>query len=172
MADIFSKLAAAGPSPEIEEGRQLFAPLIGSWELESTWYEHDGSKRHGNGEWHFDWILGGRGVQDVIFMKEAPADEYGTTIRCYDAGLDAWYVSFMQPAGREFVSLVARKSGDHIVQEGRVLDDSSLERWTFSDISAEGFRWRGESSRDHGTTWRLDQELTATRRHSRFESGV
>jgi hypothetical protein len=164
MAEIFSKLAAAGPNAEIEESHQLFAPLIGGWELESTWYERDGSTRQGRGEWHFDWVLGGRGVQDVIFMKGAPADEYGTTIRCYDADLDVWYVSFMLPAGREFVSLVARGSGDRILQEGRALDDSSLERWTFSDITADGFRWRGESSRDDGTTWRLDQEMTATRR--------
>ena len=164
--DIFNTLAAEGPNAAIEESRQCFAPLIGSWSLESIWYEQNEPTRQGNGEWHFAWVLGGRGVQDVIFMRGASPDEYGTTIRCYDAGLDTWFVTFMQPAGREFVSLVARRLDDQIVQEGRALDESSLERWTFSETTSESFRWRGESSRDGARTWRLDQQMTASRLQS------
>jgi hypothetical protein len=50
-----------------------------------------------------------------------------------------------------------------VVQEGLALDSSSLQRWTFSEITDGGFHWRAESSRDGGETWRLDQEMRGTR---------
>ena len=41
-------------------------------------------------------------------------------------------------------------------------DDPQL-RWRFTDIEPNSFRWRGESSRDGGATWDLDEEMLATR---------
>ena len=163
MPDLFRLLAATGPHAGMDENRRLYAPFIGSWEVDATWYERDGSTREAKGEWTFGWVLGGRGVQDVLFRRGASADEYGTSIRCYDAAIDAWHVTWMAPAGGEFVALVGRRVGDNIVQEGRALDGSSLERWTFSEITREGFLWRAESSRDDGQRWRLDQEMRGER---------
>jgi hypothetical protein len=88
------------------------------------------------GEWRLAWILGGRGVQDLLFAKGVPAD---------------------------LVTQIGRKVGDEIVQDGQALDGSSLERWTFSEITEGPFHWRAESSRDGGKTWRLDQEMWARR---------
>ena len=41
-------------------------------------------------------------------------------------------------------------------------DDPQL-RWRFTDIEANSFRWRAESSRDAGATWEPDEEMVATR---------
>jgi hypothetical protein len=163
MPDLFTMLAADGPDDVLDEARRLYAPLIGSWEVSATWYEPDGSIRTARGEWYFRWVLGGLGVQDLLFEKGVPAHRYGTTIRCYDAAIDAWRVTWMAPAGTEFVTLVGRHVGDEIIQEGHAMDGSTRERWTFSDITREHFLWRGESSLDDGASWRLDQEMRASR---------
>jgi hypothetical protein len=162
MSELFSLLPADGPSEAVGESRLLYAFLIGNWEMDSTWYPEEGEVRTAKGEWRSAWILGGRGVQDLLFAKGAPADLYGTTVRCYDASIDGWRVVWMQPGGGEFVAQVGRRVGGEVVQEGQALDGSSLQRWTFSEITETGFHWRAESSRDGGETWRLDQEMRGT----------
>lgn len=162
MSDLFAALAAGGPMGEVA-GNSPYAALIGSWDVQSSWYDPDGTRRRAQGTWEFAWILGGLGVQDLLGKKDAPIEECGITIRCYDAAIDAWRVTWMAPRGGEFVSLTGRQVGDEIVHEGSAFDGSSLERWTFSEITSDTFRWRGESSRDDGDTWRLDQEMECRR---------
>lgn len=149
---------------ELAEARPRcpYEGLIGSWQVRARWFA-DGATREAAGEWHFSWILGGWGVQDVLFVNGAAADQRGTSIRCYDERSACWRVVWMAPRGGEFVALEARAVGDAIVQDGDALDGSSRQRWTISDITPESFIWRGETSRDGGATWQLDQEMSATR---------
>lgn len=64
-----------------------------AWDVESTSFQPDGTRRDQLGEWHFAWVLGGRAVQDVLFEKGASPDRYGTTIRAYDDRTDTWHVA-------------------------------------------------------------------------------
>lgn len=164
MTKVFELLAADGPDRELDQDRLLYAPLIGSWDVIHRTYTDDGSVVERDAEWHFAWILGGLGVQDLLFKKGAAPRERNTALRCYDAAIDAWRVTAMQPVGGEFVSLVARREGERIVQLGAPQDGSTRERWTFSEIGADSFVWRGESSTDGGRSWRLDQEMRCSRR--------
>jgi hypothetical protein len=58
--------------------------------------------------------------------------------------------------------LIGRRHGKDIVQEGRFPDGTPI-RWTFSDISENSCRWRGERLEPDGKTWRLQVEFRATR---------
>jgi hypothetical protein len=156
-------LTASGPFIEYSEKLMLYGQFVGSWNVEATWYEKSGETRKSNGEWHFGWILGGRGIQDVLFAKSSPPDTFGTTIRCYDSTMDAWHVTWMQPYGSEFVHLMGRKVGDRIVQQSIGTTLNRLERWSFSDIQPDSFLWLGEVSSDNGETWTLEQEMHAAR---------
>jgi hypothetical protein len=164
MKNIFDLLAATGPYPEYADKLMLYGQLVGSWDIDATWYLPDGTEKTGQGEWHFGWILGGRGVQDVLFAAGAPSHHYGTTLRCYDPALDAWHVSWMQPYGGEYVHLIGRKLGDRIVQEGTGTDPQRRERWSFTEITPDSFVWLGEVSCDQGVTWTLEQQIRALRR--------
>jgi hypothetical protein len=140
-----------------------YEPLIGSWDVQSRWFAPDGTIREADGEWHFSWILGGWGVQDVLFIKGATASERGTSVRCYDQTAQVWRVVWFMPKGDEFVALRATDHAGEIVQEGDSLREEPRQRWTISEITKTSFLWRGESSIDGGITWRLDQEMQATR---------
>ncbi len=162
--DVFDLLAASGPNPDYAATMMLYGQFVGSWDIDGVWYNQGSVSRTARGEWHFGWILGGRGVQDVLFPNGAPRDHYGTTLRCYDRQLDAWHITWMQPYGGEFVHLLGRKVGDRIVQESLPDQSGKLERWSFAEITPDSFLWLGETSIDGGSTWVLEQEMHATRR--------
>ncbi len=165
-------LAAPGPFPDYADKLMLFGRLVGSWDIEDTHFNPDGTVRaERRGEWHFGWVLEGRAIQDVLISPPlaerqrtgASSHEYGTTVRAYDPTIDAWRITYVAPVFGATVNLLARERGDEIVLEGRA-PDGKLNRWVFSEISEEYFRWRGYESSDEGLTWFMDEEMHARRR--------
>jgi hypothetical protein len=154
-------LAATGPFPQDAHRLALFGQFVGSWTIQGVWHQLDGTSRSGKGEWHFDWILGGRGIQDILFASGALPHQFGSTLRCYDKDIDAWHITWMQPASREFVNLIARQIGDRIVCES--VGPGPRRRWSFSEITDRSFHWLGEVSSDEGRTWLLEQEMWGSR---------
>ena len=165
-------LLSSVPSPELGEASGLYAPLMGSWNVEAIDVETDGSQRRTTGEWHFSWALEGRAVQDVFIVParnvrgglEMPStgNRYGTTIRFHDRTSGQWVITWFNPVTGAVNRLLARREGDAIVQVGTD-PDGTMRRWTFRDMSPERFRWVGEESRDGGTTWRTHVEFLARR---------
>jgi hypothetical protein len=160
------RLSAPGPFAPGAEELMLYGRLVGAWEIEWVAFDERGNAvERRPGEWHFAWVLGGRGVQDVIWREGAPPDQDGTTLRCWDAGLGAWRVVFMSPGDGEFVTMVGRPDGDRIVQD--VTDrppGAPLERWTFSNITDTAFLWQAETLPDGGRNWVVTHEIRAARR--------
>lgn len=150
--DVFQLIAASGPFAEYADKLMLFGQFVSSWDIDSTWYAPDGNQRRGKGEWHFCWILGGRGIQDVLFASGAISYQFGTTLRCYDVALDAWHASWMQPSSGEFAHLLGRQVGDRIVQEVLGAGPHQRDRWSFTEITSESFVWLDEVSFDDGVT--------------------
>jgi hypothetical protein len=143
-------LRADGPDPALRDRLMLYGQFVGSWSVENRELGPGGDWVEQRGEWHFGWVLGGRGVQDVLFPLDAP-EERGTTLRAYDAREDVWHIAWMAPFWGEFARQVGRADGDRIVQEG------DGHRWVFRDITASSFRWVGEMD------GRLVQEIRAAR---------
>jgi hypothetical protein len=161
--DVFGLLAASDPFAEYADKLMLYGQFVGSWDVDVTWHKQGGGDRKGTGEWHFAWILGGCGIQDVLFASRTLPHQFGTTLRCYDTVKDAWHIAWMLPTGGEFVNLLGRRVGDRIVQEGTGSDTRRRERWSFTDITSTSFLWLGEVSFDNGITWFLEQEMRAVR---------
>jgi hypothetical protein len=157
-------LVADAPFAPDADQLLLYGQFVGSWTIHSTHYHADGSQSAWDGEWHFAWVLGGRGIEDVILASGAPPHARGATLRCYDASRQVWHVCFMAPASGEYVQLVGRAVGERIVQEGAGPDPQVRVRWSFLDITPTTFTWRGEVSTDAGRSWVLEQEMAAVRR--------
>jgi hypothetical protein len=164
-------LATSGCSPEIPESMDLYGWLVGSWDLEVLRYGVDVSDRHISGEVHFSWVLEGRAVQDVWIMPrrsertpqlEKTLNMFGTTLRVWDAAIQAWRVTWINPVTGARDELIGRTSGKDIVQVGTHADGTPI-RWIFSEITPDSFRWTGEVLEPDGQTWKLQGEFRARR---------
>lgn len=89
----------------------------------------------------------------------------GTTIRVYDPSIDAWQSTWISAIRRSVQTFVARKAGEEIVLESTT-KEGSPERWVFSEIKPESFRWHSEETHDGGSSWVLTEEMRIRKRNS------
>ncbi len=164
-------MIASERSAEVPEAADVYGWLMGSWDMTVRRFRPNGEEMRGSGEVHFAWVLEGRAVQDVWIMpKRADRNSeslklfnvYGMTLRVWDAAIQAWRVTWVNPATGVRNELVGRKSGSDIVQIGRNGDGTPI-RWIFTDITPGSFRWVGEALEPDGKTWRLEAEFLARR---------
>jgi hypothetical protein len=163
-----------GPHAELQPDDQLFAPFIGSWDLEVTWYDGDVVTRRENGEWHFAWVLEGRAVQDVWIVprredrhNHPDLYEYGTSVRFHDPTIQAWRSTWIGPMQHTVRTFVARRVDEGVQLETR-LDENRRLRWTFTDIEPDSFRWTNATEADG--RWLVTQRFTASRHPARGDN--
>jgi hypothetical protein len=165
-------LSAPGRSHEIPESADAYGWLVGSWELDVLRYwATDVADRGIKGEAHFGWVLEGRAVQDVWIMPrladrsanlEKNMNMYGSTLRVWDPSIEAWRITWRNPAGDHHEEQIGRRSGKDVVQIG-TRPDGTPTRWTFTEITADSFHWLGEALEPDGKTWRLEGKFRARR---------
>lgn len=164
-------LLSDGPAPDRTAAMRLYAWLVGDWDMDYVYHLPDGSVRKGGGSIHAGWALQGRAIQDVWRIPgrnpEGPDDPatsqmYGTTLRIYDPGIDAWHIIWSDPVKQYYSRQVGRARGDDILQEG-IDGDGSAVRWTFTERRPDSFHWIGERSRDGGNNWRREVDFFARR---------
>lgn len=170
--DFLSILAATSRSPEIPESHDIYGWLVGSWELKVCHYKGlDVSSSGLKGEAHFGWVLEGRAIQDVWIMpgpseRSAASDRlnnmYGTTLRVWDPGIQAWRIRWTNPVSGHEERQTGRKVGVEIVQLG-ARPDGTATRWRFTEIDPRSFHWVGEALQADGKTWLLEGEFRARR---------
>jgi len=140
----------------------LFGQFVGDWQiLEDRYTQTDGTEVKLKGEVHFRWILGGMAIQDVWMGGHADSKEvtlFGTTIRFYDPKIEAWRSTWLSPIKGLVRTFIARKVNDEIVLEGKTAEGYT-EKWIFSQITPQSFRWHAEETHDDGKTWLLTEEM-------------
>ncbi|HEX3522884.1 MAG TPA: hypothetical protein VHT52_12445 [Stellaceae bacterium] len=159
-APLAQLLFSNGPAPDRADKMGLYGWLIGDWVIDAVMHTADGDTQARQGEISFAWVLEGRAIQDVWIL---PDFFYGTTLRVYDPGIDAWHILWSDPLRQFYNQQIGRAHGTDIVQLGKS-DDGTDTRWSFSKINADSFRWLGEFSTDGGATWRLRAEFQCRRK--------
>jgi hypothetical protein len=133
----------------------------------------DVASRRMKGEAHFGRVLEGRAVQDVWIMpppSERIADldktmnMFGTTLRVWDPSIQAWRITWINPATGHREEQIGRASGKNIVQVG-ARPDGTPTRWMFTDITPTSFHWTGEALAADGRAWKMEGEFRARRMH-------
>jgi hypothetical protein len=171
---ILAMLRAEGPHPDHREELMLFGRLVGTWDVRVLFYGEDGTKTYDQpGVWSFSWVLDGRAVQDVLVypnpdsaLKNTPGSRrIGTTLRYYDPRLGAWRVIWLEAVTGDLGVMTGRRAGEEIWIEEEE-PDGSLTRWIFAEMEGDRFHWKGTLTRDRGKSWRMGQEMFATRRTS------
>jgi hypothetical protein len=170
--EMHTALAASGRSPEIPEALDAYGWLVGSWELDVVHYwAMDVSAQGLKAEVQAAWVLEGRAVQDLWIMprrsdRTAQLDRklnmYGTTLRVWDATIQAWRITWRNPAGDHYEEQIGRRNGQDVVQLG-VRPDGTPTRWRFTEITTRSFHWLGESLAPDGRTWKIEGEFRARR---------
>jgi hypothetical protein len=151
-------LRADRPDPELGDSLATFGQFVGSWEVQVTTFDPDGSSRSASGEWSFGWALGGRAIVDVW---NVPGREHGMAVRFFDPTIGVWRVSWSGPVTGRQIIFTAREQGEEIVLEGE--EDGLPVKWIFSQIEDDSFRWHAVCSRDGGESWQIMQEMRLTR---------
>jgi hypothetical protein len=161
-------LISAAPSSELGGAADALAWLIGGWGAEVRDIDDDGSVRTGTGEWWFSWVLEGRAIQDVWIVParaerrhrgdplQTADNRYGSTLRYFDRTEDLWRIVWVNPVSGALNTLQGRRDANRITLEG--VEDGAPIRWSFEDIEADSFTWRGEQKTKAGA-WRLTAEF-------------
>ena len=163
---LINVLPASSPHPSLGDEARVWDRFVGAWDSDYTFFLEDGSVRHSSGEVDFGWVMDGRAIQDIwiTYPKEAGKERgIGTSLRFFDSKSKTWQVVFISPAHSAVITVRGGTEGDRIVLRGTD-DEGSMLRWSFNDIKPDSFTWRGETSRDGGKTWKLEEEHHMRRR--------
>jgi hypothetical protein len=135
-------LHAPGPAADRADKLSLYGWLVGDWEMDGILYLENGKEYRAPGEIHAGWVLEGRAIQDVWIFQGV---FYGTTLRVYDPGIDAWHILWSDPMKNYYSRQLGRARGNDIVQEGASADGTPT-RWSFTEVTPNSFHWLGEKS--------------------------
>lgn len=166
---MISVLGAAKPNASLGDEARTFDRFVGAWDADFGFAHDDGTTTHKRGELFFGWVLDGRAIQDLWIGFPAGAGKertIGTTIRFFDSATKQWRIVFVGPQYNSLVTAQGGREGNRIVFRGVDKDGISF-RWTFRDITDDAFHWQGESSRDGGKTWKLEEDHHMTRRRGK-----
>lgn len=140
------------PNPAAPGELADFAFFIGVFDCQDSRFGTDGSTVRFPAIWNGKYFMNGHGIQDQYW---APGF-YTSNIRLYDEREGIWKVTFFSEPGYSTGTWTGNKSGntsghksgqDIVLTRETTQPDGTktLSKLTFYEISAAGFRWRGET---------------------------
>ena len=125
-----------------------FGKLIGSCKCKSVSRNPDGTWQDTlNMDWNFKYIMNGMAVQDEVWREN---NMTAGSIRQYNADSAKWFVSYYTNASIPNTlpswSGAKNESGDIVLFRGQPAPNGmdGHSRLTFTNISEDGFDWKGE----------------------------
>lgn len=151
MKSFFEALICERKNIALPEEFNYFGQLIGSWKID--YVDHNSSDVI-KGEWHFQWVLEGMAIQDVIIL---PDYEYGTSLRIYNPDTQAWDVAYGYTG--KIIRLEARKQNGMIVL---TFINDERRKWIFTKIEDDCFHWKNVTVIENGEL-HINAEIFAKR---------
>lgn len=170
---LIESLVAPGPHPSLGAHAETYGRVIGSWVGELSRFRDGKVVGQASVEVHFAWVLEGRAVQDVWITParaersskaSAGLEWYGCTLRVFEPTTGAWNATWTDPMSQLRIELIGRRQGDDVVQIGT--RGGRPIRWTFSEITAASFTWRGHVLGVDGVNWTPEVEMKFRRQNA------
>ena len=103
----------------------------------------------------------------ITYTKQPHSREYRLIFKNvdregWDPSIEAWQITWTNPAGDHHERQIGRRVGKDVVQIG-IRPNGTTTRWMFSEITDDSFRWTGEALNPDGRTWTLEGEFRARR---------
>lgn len=133
---------------------------VGEWDL--SWKDTDGTDRKGTNL--ISKILGGCVVEERFTSKDDGFE--GKSYSVYNPAKKIWQQTWIDNSGG-YIDLTGGLDGDKMVLRRKAVNPKGVEvtqRMVFYEITASGFYWNWESSKDDGKTWDLMWKIKYTRR--------
>lgn len=155
-----SPAASAAPAANPEQASRrpeqtLLDRLIGTWDVDYTIYDENGSVRHYLGTAVYQRILDGAAIQEIWSDSHGRSTQpYGTTLEFFDGKRNRWTALWVYPQQGMYYSVSGGETGGRIVLTGED-QKGVMQRWSDEDFRSNSFTGRFEVSKDGGKTWRL-----------------
>ncbi|OPJ58309.1 hypothetical protein [Clostridium oryzae] len=140
--------------------------LIGEWEFEYISGHGTEKERHVEGEWIFERVLEGIGIQDMFICPSRktreenpqPDAEYGVTLRMFNPSTKMWDMVYTCCGQME--RFVGTKEDGKIVLTN--LDNPSR-KWAFVEISKTKFHWQNITVLPN-KSWKINSDIYAVKK--------
>jgi len=132
--------------PQAPASLDDFAPMIGTCDCKSQSRNPDGTWQDSvDMIWTFKYIMNGTAIQDEVWRENS----YATSIRLFNPDSAVWVVSYHSnpSVSMRTPTWIGKKADKDIVLYMDQMAPNGMEgssRLTFTDISFDGFHWRGE----------------------------
>ena len=163
MGNFVEALVSREKSELIPDEYDYWGELIGGWDLDYVEKRGMPGEKHVKGEWYFERVLEGLGIQDIFIcpVREERTDpkkgEYGATIRMFNPKKMAW--DMVYTCYENMSRFTGTKKDGMVVLTN---NHNKNNRWVFTEITPETFHWQNESVQKDGTV-KIWCEVFATR---------